>query len=125
MKAALFPLLAVIAGSATAAGHVVDIAWSVEGQFTHKATLAPKEFLEVCGKLPRGGRVQWSYDATAPLPFNIHVHQGKDIVYPARLEQAESAQGLQVFDAEPAHCWMWTNKSAETVRVSVQLQQPR
>ncbi len=104
MKMTLITLLAATTGSAMAAAQVVDIAWSPEGQFAHTATLAPKELLEVCGKLPRGSRVQWSFEATAPLPFNIHVHQGKDVVYPARLEQAERAQGLQAFDAEPAHC---------------------
>lgn len=55
-------------------------------------------------------------------PFNIHVHQGKEVFYPARLENAERAQGLQTFDAEPAHCWMWTNKTTEAVKVKIELQ---
>jgi len=125
MKTPLLALLSVATGSAMAAGRVADIAWSHEGQFVHTATLAPKELLEVCGQLPRGSRVYWSFEASAALPFNIHVHQGKEVVYPARLERVERAQGLQVFDAEPAHCWMWTNKSTEAVTVSVQLQQQR
>jgi hypothetical protein len=87
--------------------------------------LAPKELLEICGQLPKGSRVQWAFDASAPLPFNIHVHQGNDAVYPAKLEKAEKAQGLQTFDAEPAHCWMWTNKALTPVKISVELQQPR
>lgn len=123
MRAALALLCLAAGGSAAAAAQVVDIAWTPEGRFTHTATLAPRELLEVCGKLPRGGRVAWSFEAGAPLPFNIHVHQGKAVVYPAQLDKAEKAQGLQVFDAEPAHCWMWTNKTAEAVKVSVELQQ--
>ncbi len=126
MRAALALLCLAASGSAAAAAQVVDIAWTPEGRFTHAATLAPRELLEVCGKLPRGGRVAWSFDAGAPLPFNIHVHDGKAVVYAARLERAAQAQGLQVFDAEPAFCWMWTNTAAEAVKISVDLrQQPR
>lgn len=116
-------LLCLAASGSAAAAQVVDIAWTPEGRFAHSALLAPKELLEVCGKLPRGGRVAWSFEAGAPLPFNIHVHQGKAVVYPARLERAARAQGQQVFDAEPAHCWMWTNTGTEAVKVDVELQQ--
>jgi len=114
--------LATLGGTAFAAAQVVDIAFNAEGRFTHTATLAPKELLEVCGKLPKGSRVQWSFEAGAPLPFNIHVHQGKEVVYPAKLEKAEKAQGLQTFDAEPAHCWMWTNKTTADVDIRLSLQ---
>lgn len=123
MRAALALLCLAASGTAAAAAQVVDIAWTPEGRFTHTATLAPRELLEVCGKLPRGGSVAWSFEAGAPLPFNIHVHQGKAVAYPAKLDKAEKAQGLQVFDAEPAHCWMWTNTAAEAVKISVELQQ--
>lgn len=117
--------LASVGGTAFAAAQVVDIAFDADGRFAHQATLAPKELLEVCGKLPRGSRVHWSFEAAAPLPFNIHVHRGQEVIYPARLEKAVKAQGLQTFDAEPAHCWMWANKAAEPVKVSVELRQQR
>ena len=123
MKAAVALLCLAVGGPALAAAQVVDIAWTPDGRFSHSATLAPRELLEVCGKLPKGSRVAWSFEAGAPLPFNIHVHQGKEVIYPARLEKAEKAQGLQTFDAEPAHCWMWTNSAAVPVKVGVQLQQ--
>lgn len=124
---ALLCLLSIgaLSGNARAAAQVVDIAWTPAGTFALTATLAPKEVLEVCGKLPKDSRVQWAFEAAAPLPFNIHFHQGKEVVYAARLERAERGQGLQTFDAEPAHCWMWTNKAAQAVKVSVELQQQR
>lgn len=125
MKTALALLCLTAASQAFAAAEVVDIAWTPEGQFTHATMLAPKQVLEVCGKLPKGSRVHWSFEAGTPLPFNIHVHQGKEVVFLAKLEQAEKASGLQTFDAEPAHCWMWTNKGAQVVQLSVGLQQHR
>jgi hypothetical protein len=117
--------LAALGGNAFAAAQVVDIAWSPQGLFAHTATLAPREVLEVCGKLLRDSRIQWAFEAAEPLSFNIHFHQGKEVVYAARLERAAQGQGLQTFDAEPAHCWMWTNKAAQAVKVIIELQRER
>lgn len=121
MKQLALLCLAALAGPALAAAQVVDIVWSPEGRFEHKATLAPKQLLEVCGKLPPGSAISWSFESSAALPFNIHVHQGKEVVYPAKLERADRAQGRQVFEAEPAHCWMWTNKTTAEVVISLEL----
>ena len=121
MKQLALLCLAALAGPALAAAQVVDIVWSPEGRFEHKATLAPKQLLEVCGKLPPGSAISWSFESSAALPFNIHVHQGKEVVYPAKLERADRAQGRQVFEAEPAHCWMWTNKTTADVVISLEL----
>ncbi len=121
MKQLALLCLAALAGPALAAAQVVDIVWTPEGRFEHQATLAPRQLLEVCGKLPPGGAVSWSFESSAALPFNIHVHEGKEVIYPAKLERAERAQGRQVFEAEGAHCWMWTNKTGADVTVSLEL----
>ncbi|MEO6278523.1 hypothetical protein [Roseateles sp.] len=121
MKTLALLCLAAVTGPVLAAAQVLDIAWTPEGRFAHATTLAAKEVLEVCGKLPLRSHIQWSFEASAPLAFNIHVHQGKKVVYAARLEQADRAQGRQRFDAEPAHCWMWTNAGAAGVKVEVEL----
>lgn len=114
--------LAVLTSTSWAAANIVDIAWTADGHFNHVATVAPKQLLEVCGKLALGQVVTWSFESSSALPFNIHVHQGKSVVYPARLERVDRAQGRQTFEAEAAHCWMWTNTSALPVRVQVDLQ---
>lgn len=115
-------LLCLAASSAHAAAQIVDLAWTPDGRFAHTATLAPKAVLEVCGQLPPDSRVEWSFESSAPLAFNIHVHQGQEVAYTARLEQADRAQGRQRFDAEPAHCWMWTNRGVVAVKVELAMQ---
>ena len=42
---------ATLCGGALAASHIVDIAWSPDGRFAHKAQIAAGKFVEVCGKL--------------------------------------------------------------------------
>lgn len=114
--------LALLASPGWSAAQIVDIAWSADNRFEHRAVLAPRQVLEVCGRLPPGSTVSWSFDSSAALPFNIHVHQGKDVVYLAQLERADRGQARQVFEAEPAHCWMWTNKTVTEVVLNLNLQ---
>ena len=110
------------AAPACAADHIVDIAWNAQGGFRHGANVAAGKFVELCGKLPGGAQVRWSFDAAAPLDFNIHFHRGKEVVVPAEAKQAtRGADTLAVTVAEE-YCWMWTNKTAAPVRVAVTLQ---
>lgn len=123
MRPALLIAAALLAAApAFANQHVVDIAWSAQGSFRHGADVAAGKFVELCGKLPQGAQVRWSFDAAAPVDFNIHYHQGQKVVTPAEAKQAtRGADTLAVAVAEE-YCWMWTNKTAAPVRVAVQLQ---
>jgi hypothetical protein len=105
MKRVVWLLLA--AGAANAA--IVDIAWNAQGRFTHEGRIEPGKFAEVCGKVAPGQDIQWRYEASAALEFNIHYHVGKNVKYPLRTT-AQSADGeLRVASSED-HCWMWVNK---------------
>ena len=33
---------------------------------------------------PREPRLTWSFDAAAPMDFNIHYHEGKEVRFPAK-----------------------------------------
>lgn len=119
------PMLAVLLLPAWAAqAEIVDIGWTRDGRFAHQATIAPAKFVELCGKLPKSQRVQWSFEAGAPLDFNIHYHLGKDVVYPAQLKAVAAAQDSLVTTLEQDYCWMWTNKSlaATTLKITLQRQ---
>lgn len=98
---------------APARADVVDIAWSAEGRFEHRAEVAPGGFAEVCGKLARGAAVRWAFEAAGPLDFNIHYHQGEKVVFPVqRAGAAKGAATLKV-KLDQDYCWMWTNKGSQ------------
>ena len=123
MRLPVLSALALLAATpAFAAEHIVDIAWNAKGRFEHGANVAAGKFVELCGKLPQGAKVQWTFDAAAPVDFNIHYHRGKEVVTPAEAKHAtRGADTLAVAVAEE-YCWMWTNKTAGPVRLAVQLQ---
>ena len=103
-----------------AQAEVIDLVWTPAGTFERQLSIAPGKFAELCGALAKGQSVQWSYEASSPLDFNIHYHQGKDVVYPARANAARS-EGTLAVDAAQDYCWMWTNKSAAAVALLVRL----
>ena len=76
-------LVLALAMPLTAAAEIVEIKW-LDGGFSQKSTVAPKKFLEVCGKLTQQETVQWQFQGSAPSDFNIHYHVGPDVSYPER-----------------------------------------
>ena len=120
MRAAslLLTLLLPVAASA----EIVDIKWS-DGTFSHKASIAPKKFLEVCGKQKMGDSVAWQFKGSTETDFNIHYHVGKDVSYPENRKGVASAEGLLVASLDQDYCWMWTNRTAQLLEMEVSLKQ--
>jgi hypothetical protein len=122
MKHSLWLTTWVLAAAAAAAsGAITDIQWSGEGRSRHETRVQAGKFIELCGKLAQGSAVRWKFESSAPLDFNIHYHVGKDVVYPTRLTQVAAAEDTLTAAAPQDYCWMWTNKGAEAVRLTVEL----
>ena len=115
--------LALAATGTSAFADIVDIAWDASGRFDRTVSVAPAKFAEVCGKLPAELKVRWSFDASAPLDFNVHYHIGKQVVFPSKLAAVAAAKGVLDTKIDQDYCWMWSNKSASAATVTVKLQQ--
>ena len=100
---------------------IVDIRWSAEQRFEHRFTVAPGRFAELCGALGQGAAVRWDFDAESPLDFNIHYHVGREVVYPVRQPAQARAEGTLAVTLAQDYCWMWSNRGAQPVRLSVRL----
>ncbi|MBP7159060.1 hypothetical protein [Caldimonas caldifontis] len=113
-------ILAVLCSTAARAD-IIDIAWNEQGRFERRVSVAPGKFAEVCGKLARADSVAWRFDASGPLNFNIHYHEGKDVRYPERRDALAGASGRLQVALDQDYCWMWTNKSGQAVDLNVLL----
>ena len=115
-------LLVTLALPVIAHAELVDIKWT-GGTFSHKASIAPKKFLEVCGKLKMAETVAWQFKGTAPTDFNIHYHVGKDVSYPENRKEIAGADGLLSVLLDQDYCWMWSNRSAQPITLELGLEQ--
>jgi len=114
--------IAALAWCGAAHAAVVDIAWDANGRFEHQSTVAAGKFAEVCGALDRDQAVQWRFTSTGPMAFNVHYHQGKDVVYPVKREATTQADGRLLANPPQTYCWMWSNKGSQAVTLQVELQ---
>lgn len=111
---------------ATPAGaDVADIQWSGSGTAAREFQVAPAKFAEWCGKLRKGEKVAWRFEAASPVDFNIHYHEAKDIRFPARQDAVAKADGSLEVPLDHDYCWMWTNKSAAPVELRATLTKAR
>ena len=107
--------------STAARADIIDIAWNEQGRFERRVSVAPGKFAEVCGKLARADSVAWRFEASGPLNFNIHYHEGKDVRYPERRDALAGASGRLQVVLDQDYCWMWTNKSGQAVDLNLLL----
>ena len=105
--------------STAARADIIDIAWNEQGRFERRVSVAPGKFAEVCGKLARADSVAWRFEASGPLNFNIHYHEGKDVRYPERRDALAGASGRLQVVLDQDYCWMWTNKSGQAVDLNL------
>ena len=115
-------LLLMLALPAIAQAELVDLKWTA-GTFSHKASIAPKKFLEVCGKLKAGEAVAWQFKGSAPSDFNIHYHVGQEVSYPENRKDVSGANGSLSVPMDQDYCWMWSNRSAQPIDIEVNLKQ--
>ena len=108
-------------GAASAHAELAELQWTSDGQAQHDFQVAPGKFAEWCGKLPGGARVQWQFEASGALNFNVHFHEGKEVRFPAKLDATSKADGTLQAAVDQDYCWMWTNKSAAPVTLKAQL----
>lgn len=117
---ALLCALACPLSDALAAG-LVEIEWTAQGQFAKELTVPAGKFAEACGKLAAGTQVGWSFEAGAPMDFNIHFHEGKEVRFPAKASATAQSAGTLDAKVEQDYCWMWTNKSPADATLKLQL----
>ena len=117
-------LLLTLALPIAANADIVDIEWA-DGTFTHKASIVPKKFLEVCGKQKKGDVVAWKFKGGAPTDFNIHYHLGKEVRYPENRKEVASAEGTLAVALDQDYCWMWSNRTGQVVDLDVSLAQTK
>jgi hypothetical protein len=105
----------------SAATELVEIEWNASNAFERTIDVGPGKFAELCGKLTKDQSIAWSFKAPQPLDFNIHFHEGKNVVFPVKRAQVAALEGEWKVVVDQDYCWMWENKSAAKASVTVEL----
>lgn len=104
-----------------ALAELVPVQWDATRKFSKELPIQPGKFVEVCEKLAEGAKVDWSFEAAAPVDFNVHYHQGKEVHFPAKKAQVAQDRGTLVVTLNQTYCWMWTNKGTAPAKLQFKL----
>ena len=121
LHAARWTLTLVCLAPAAPSAAVVDIAFDAQGRFAHAATIPPGKFVEICGRLPSGARVGWSFEAQEALDFNIHFHVGDKVEFPEKRAGVDRLSGVLETRSPQDYCWMWNSGAQSPVALRVEL----
>jgi len=111
--------LAVAAGFVGLVASTLCVPLQTDKPFSH--SIAPRKIAEECVKLAAGDTIAYAFDATAPVDFNIHFHQGDAVVYPVKSDQIQRADDRFTATSAEDYCLMWTNRTPQTISVTGQL----
>jgi hypothetical protein len=69
--------------------------------------IAPYAAHEECVSMVPGDRLEYRFEARAPLAFNIHYHEGKSIVMPIARDETSAEAGIYAPALAQHYCLMW------------------
>jgi hypothetical protein len=73
----------------------------------HAQPVNPYEWHEECLHLGAGDRVEYAFEATEPVDFNIHYHEGNIVVMPIVREKTRTDAGVFTSPGKQDYCLMW------------------
>jgi len=100
----------------------VDINWEADGRFGYEGLLDGAAMTEICGALDAKAVVDWLVKSPSPVDFNIHYHQGEEVVYPTRQNGVSKLTDRLTVTAAETHCWMFTNPKTTPTVITLDLQ---
>ena len=121
VSAPILLLFALACSVSTSQAELISFKLDANLSFKTQSNIQPGKFSEVCGKLKKGNLIRWQFDSSAPLDFNIHYHEGKEIIFPYKMNAIKSAKEELMISLDQDFCWMWTNKSGEAVKLEMNL----
>lgn len=72
----------------------------------------PGKLAEECFTLATGERIEYQFQASIPLDFNLHTHRGREVVTPVQIERTREQAATFASPQQSDYCMTWTNRSA-------------
>ena len=97
------------------------IEWDGTDAVELEVVIAPGEKAEVCSSLARQQQVEWSFEGSKAVDFDIHYGQGASATYALRRFKMSSLQGRLDPPADQTYCWTWSNERSTPTTINLTL----
>ena len=100
----------------------LEINWRPDGRFGYESLLHGAAMTEICGPLDASAVVDWQMKSSTPIDFNVHFHQGEEVVYPTRQNGVNKLTDRLTTTTAETFCWMFTNPAQNPTVITLDLQ---
>ena len=69
--------------------------------------LPPYQIHEECARLAPGDRLEYAFESSAPVDFNIHYHEGKAVLLPIARSGTSAEAGIFPVVLAQDYCAIW------------------
>ena len=91
---------------------------SVHAQPTKPVVVKPGKMVEKCLTLEPPQKIEYRFESSAKLNFNLHYQKGEQVYYPVKLDRTNGESGLYEAKAREIYCLMWENKTSADVELT-------
>jgi len=78
-------------------------------------TIKPSGIHEDCMELLPGQILEYYFEASKPLNFNLHYHEDHDVIYGITKDGVSGDKGTFRCEQKQYYCLIWTNPAPEPV----------
>lgn len=80
--------------------------------------LKPGKPHEKCMVLDSGQKLEYRFESTAKVNFNLHYNKGDSMYYPIKLDRTTGESGLYEARAREKYCLVWENRTDADVELN-------
>jgi hypothetical protein len=88
-------------------------------------SIQPGKYAEECFSMAEGERIDYQFQSSAPLDFNLHTHRGAELVTPVEVRQTRAQSGTYSSPRQEDYSMMWTNAGGVPAHLSGQWRRVR
>ena len=99
-------------------GIVSASAFSQAGPTGKPVVIKAGKVHEKCLTLTPPQKIEYRFESTAKVDFNLHYHKGDQVYYPVKLDRTNAESGLYEAKARETYCLMWENKTGADVELT-------
>ena len=86
---------------------------------TKPILIKPTKTYEKCMVLDSGQKLEYRFESTAKVNFNLHYFKGGDqVYYPVKLDRTVGESGLYEARAREKYCLFWENRTDADVELT-------
>jgi len=85
---------------------------------TLEGTVKMSQYYEDCMELHPGQGMEYFFEASKPVNFNIHYHVESDIFYPVKKDNVSTLKGIFQVEKKQYYCVMWTSSHPEPISLT-------